>query len=311
MSRLGPLSRLRQRYRSTMLTMLSGDPQGEPDWVKRISEGEDEGYFGPESAVWFVNGGIPVIVAGVGALLMQTLHPGAMAGVHDHSRYASDPLGRLSGTVQWVVTTTFGSTETVQRESSRVSRLHDRVNGEYKPGSTPGSSRAYSAHDEDLVGWVHVIFTDAFLRAHRTWGETIPAGPDGESGEDRYVREWAQAGRLMGMTNPPASVAELEEAMANFQPHLRSDDRVREALRFLTKPPLPLGTRLPYQLLVAGAVSMLEPETRKLLGLRKPWWPAIWVTKVLLRLVSVVLGSESTSRQRAQERIERIRSAGV
>lgn len=309
MSRLGPLSRLRHRYRSTMLTMLSGHPEGEPEWVKRISEGDDEGYFGPDSAVWFVNGGIPVIVAGVGALLMQTLHPGAMAGVHDHSRYASDPLGRLSGTVQWVVTTTFGSTETVGKESSRVSRLHDRVNGEYQPGSTPGDSRSYSAHDEDLVGWVHVIFTDAFLRAHRTWGEPIPAGEDGESGEDRYVREWAQAGRLMGMANPPKSVAELDQALKNFGPHLRSDDRVREALRFLTKPPLPWGTRLPYQILVAGAVSTLEPETRQLLGLRKPWWPAIMVTRMLLQLVSVVLGSESTSRQRAQERIERIRSA--
>ena len=291
-----------------MLTMLSGDPEGEPDWVKRISEGDDEGYFGPESAVWFVNGGIPVIVAGVGALLMQTLHPGAMAGVHDHSRYASDPLGRLSGTVQWVVTTTFGSTETVQRESSRVSRLHDRVNGEYTPGSTPGAARSYSAHDEALVGWVHVIFTDAFLRAHRTWGEPIPPGVDGESGEDRYVREWAQAGRLMGMAHPPTSVAELEAALRGFHPDLRSDDRVREALRFLTKPPLPLGTRLPYQLLVAGAVSTLEPETRQLLGLKKPWWPAIAVTRLLLKLVSVVLGSESTSRQRAQERIARIRS---
>jgi len=49
-----------------MLTMLSGDPHGEPDWVKQMSTGEDAGFFGPGSAVWHVNGGIPVIAAGWG-----------------------------------------------------------------------------------------------------------------------------------------------------------------------------------------------------------------------------------------------------
>jgi uncharacterized protein (DUF2236 family) len=156
------------------------------------------------------------------------------------------------------------------------------------------------------VGWVHVIFTDAFLRAHRTWGDEIPQGPGGESGEDRYVREWARAGELMGMAQPPRSVRELEQALDDFQPVLRQDERVREALRFLTKPPLPLSTRLPYQILVAGALSTFDPRTRAMLGLRRPWWPAITATRVLLWLVGVVLGGESTSRMRAMERIERL-----
>ena len=39
-------SRLRETYRSQLLTMLSGDPHGEPDWVKAMSEGDDEGLFG-------------------------------------------------------------------------------------------------------------------------------------------------------------------------------------------------------------------------------------------------------------------------
>ena len=148
-----PLREVRHRYRAQLLTMLSGDPEGEPDWVKKMSEGSDHGFFGPGSAVWHVNGGIPVIVAGVRALLMQTLHPGAMAGVHDHSRYAVDPLGRLAGTVRWVVTTTFGSTESVAGETSRVSRLHERVRGRYLPGDQPAEVD-YTAEDEDLVAWV-------------------------------------------------------------------------------------------------------------------------------------------------------------
>ncbi len=290
--------------------MLSGDPNGEPDWVTVMSEGSDPGYFGPGSAVWHVNGGIPVIVAGVRALLMQTLHPGAMAGVHDHSRYASDPIGRLSGTVRWVVTTTFGATDTVSNETSRVSRLHTRVKGEYQPGNPPEKTKGYSAHDEDLIAWVHVVFTDAFLRAHREWGDEIPVEHDGETGEDRYVREWAEAGRLMGMTNPPTSVAELEQMIEDFRPALRADDRVREALTFLTKPPLPRLARLPYSILVAGAIVTIDPEYRAMLGLKKPWWPASFLTRVLLVVISRTLGTESTSRKRAQERIERLEKSG-
>jgi Uncharacterized protein conserved in bacteria len=296
------------KARGQILTMFSGDPNGEPDWITVMSEGSDTGYFGPGSAVWHVNGGIPVIVGGVRALLMQTLHPGAMAGVHDHSRYASDPIGRLSGTVRWVVTTTFGAKDTVSNETSRVSRLHNRVRGDYQPGNPPEEAREYSAHDEDLIAWVHVVFTDAFLRAHREWGDEIPAEREGETGEDRYVREWAEAGRLMGMANPPTSVAELEQMIEDFRPVLRADDRVREALTFLTKPPLPRLARLPYSILIAGAIVTIDPQYRAMLGLTKPWWPASFLTRVMLAIISRTLGSESTSRKRARERIERLES---
>ena len=284
--------------------MLSGDPMGEPDWVSKIAEGDDAGHFGPGSAVWHVNGGIPVIVAGVRALLMQTLHPGAMAGVHDHSRYADDPLGRLAGTVRWVVTTTFGSTQTVDQETSRVARLHDRVKGTYPSAHQERQATQYSAKDQDLVAWVHSVFTDAFLAAHRQWGDAIPITAPGESGEDSYVREWATAGELMGLEAPPRSRAELQSALEAFQPVLRADDRVTEALRFLRKPPLPGPARIPYAIMVGGAIATMEPRYRDMLGLKRPWWPAITLTGLVLWLTGVVLGTESTSRRRANERLD-------
>jgi len=302
-----PLRDARARYRSQILTMLSGDPAGEPDWVKKMSDGDDAGYFGPDSAVWHVNGAIPVIVAGVRALLMQTLHPGAMAGVHEHSRYNEDPLGRLSGTVRWVVTTTFGSTQSVAEETQRVSRLHSRVTGAYQANDSR-SEIPYAASDDDLLSWVHCVFTDAFLAAHRTWGDAIPAEHPGETGEDRYVREWAIAGIQMGMTSPPTSTAELTAALQAFTPHLRADDRVRQALKFLTNPPLPASTKIPYRIMVGGAIATMDPQYRSLLGLKKPWWPAITLTRAVLWLTGAVLGSESTSRKRANERISRLQA---
>jgi uncharacterized protein (DUF2236 family) len=229
-----------------------------------------------------------------------------MAGVHDHSRYADDPLGRLAGTVRWVVTTTFGSTQTVGQETSRVARLHDRVKGTYPPAKEEREATRYSAKDQDLVAWIHIVFTDAFLAANRQWGDAIPITAPGESGEDSYVREWATAGELMGLEAPPRSRAELQSALEAFQPVLRADDRVTEALRFLRKPPLPGPARIPYAIMVGGAIATMEPRYRDMLGLKRPWWPAITLTGLVLWLTGVVLGTESTSRRRAKERLHRL-----
>ena len=83
-------------------------------WIPQILAGTDDGYFGPGSAAWAVNGSLPTFIAGIRALLIQALHPGAMAGVHDHSRYRQDTLGRLNGTIRWVATTTFGDRATAR-----------------------------------------------------------------------------------------------------------------------------------------------------------------------------------------------------
>ncbi len=93
------------------------------------AEGDDEGFFEPGGPAWTVHAGMGTLVAGIRALLMQALHPGAMAGVHDWSRYRQDPLGRLTGTVRWIVVTTFGTTDQARRETSRVMRFHGRVAG--------------------------------------------------------------------------------------------------------------------------------------------------------------------------------------
>jgi len=295
-----PLAAITQHFRKTLLVMLSGDPSGEPDWVMAMSDGDDSGYFGPDSVVWQVNGANPVMVAGVVALLMQTLHPGAMAGVHEHSRFRTDPLGRLSGTVRWVVTTTFASTDVVTRELARVSKMHDRVTGTYQPGNSDNPV-SYRASDHDLAQWVHIVFTDAFIRAHRTWGDPLPT-VNGETGEDRYVREWATVGRLMGVATPPESVAELATQLRSFDPVVRVDDRVKEAVRFILKPPLPRSVSPGYRILSGGAVAVLDPHYRRLLGVKRPWWPAVTLTGVLLGLIRRVLGT-STTQTRAIARV--------
>lgn len=247
------------------------------------------------------------MVAGVRALLMQALHPGAMAGVHDWSRYREDPLGRLAGTVQWVITVTFGDTELAQRESQRVESYHHRVKGTYRDRT--GAEIPYSADDPDLKRWVHIVFTDAFLSCHELWGEPIPGG------SDAYVREWVAAGELLGVTDAPRSARELHESIDALADAgvLVCDDRVRETVAFLRKPPLRGSVLFFYRIFFAAAVASLPKRYRSLLGLKRSKFPVVWLTGVILWLLRKILGSSSTSERAARERIARIRgeSRGV
>jgi uncharacterized protein (DUF2236 family) len=168
-----------------------------------------------------------------------------------------------------------------------------------------GAERSYAANDEELLRWVHDAFTEAFLGAHALWGGPIPGGPDA------YVREWAQAGRLMGVPHPPESVAALHEEMTAFLVDAKPDERVAEAVRFLRRPGLPGLTGRLYPILFGGAVASLDPRYRELLGLRRPWWPAVTLTRLLLVTANRVLGGVSPSERNARARIARLERGAV
>lgn len=264
--------------RARLLLPLSGDPDGTPPWVLRLERGEDRGLFAEDGAAWAVHAGIPTLVAGIRALLLQALHPGAMAGVHDWSRYSEDPLGR-------------------------VGRFHATVRGEYD--AADGSRRSYSAEDADLVEWVHLAFTDAFLVAHTTWGGAIPGGPDA------YVSEWATAGRLMGVTRPPVSVSDLHARMDGLLAAgtLCGGERVDDVVRFLRTVPLEGSLRFGYRILFEGAVATIPREYRRLLGLRRSWLPAVTATRLVLFVAQRALGTGPRAHDMARRRLRRLEAA--
>ena len=287
---------VREQVAGGFRRIVSGDPTGVPPWVAEMAEGEDEGYFGAGSATWAVHGSLPTLVGGVRALLMQALHPGALAGVTEHSRYEADPLGRLAGTTQWLTVTTFGARAQADRECARVRGLHRRVQGTYV---VDGRDVPYSAGDPDLLRWVHVAFTDSFLATHEVWGRPIPGGADA------YVREWAIAGELVGVIDPPRSVAELREQITGFAPVLRGDHSTARTVAFIRDAPLPLPARPPYAVLFAGAVATLPPEHRALLGLPTiPLTVARPAVGALLGALQLALGPSSPSQRMAAGRVD-------
>jgi uncharacterized protein (DUF2236 family) len=284
--------------------IVSGDPAGRPAWVRAMADGEDAGFFGPGSPPWVVHGHLATLVGGIRALLLQALHPAALAGVEQHSRYRGDALGRLSGTTRWLTSVTFGDTATAERESARVRVMHDRVSGTWAPPHDPAGPRPYAANDPDLVRWVHVAFTDSFLTAHLTWGGPIPGGPDA------YVRDWARAAELLGLADPPRSRAELDEQLSSYDGVLAGGVAARRVARFVLRPPLPAPALPAYRVLVAGAVSTLRPEHRTALGLPPvPGAPARIAVSGLLAGMRLALGARSPSERAARGRIERAAGA--
>lgn len=288
--------------RARLLSALSGDPNGTPPWVRALADGEDAGWFADGGPVWTVHSGTGTFVAGIRALLLQALHPGALAGVHDFSRYRDDPIGRLAGTVRWIICVTYGSRAQAERETARVARMHERVRGVYEASEGP---RSYSAADADLVEWVHLAFTDAFLSSHLLWGGPIPGGPDA------YVAEWALAGRLMHVADPPRTAAELRARIDGFadRGELRRDARVDEVVRFLRDAPFRGAMRLAYRVLFAAAVASLPRRYRSLLGLRRTVLPVVTATRLILWVSARALDSGPRAQDFARERLRRLAAA--
>ncbi|RKR74674.1 oxygenase MpaB family protein [Frondihabitans australicus] len=296
---------LTEPLRSRLQFTFNGQRSGTPDWVQELEHGDDPGFFGPGSAVWAVHGGMSTIPAGVRALLVQALHPGALAGVHDHSRYREDPLGRLAGTIRWIFTVSYGSQEQATAASQWVLRLHEKVTGTYL--DRHGVSHRYAANDPDLLSWVHMAFCDSFLAAALAWGAPIPGGADA------YVRQWAVAGELMGVQEPPRSVAEMNSQLAAFDDAgvLERTSRTDEVVHFLRRPPLFPILRAGYPLIFDGAVGTLSPRFRSLLELRGPHigsfeLPTRAPAALMLRGIGGVLGAEPAAAMAARARRERL-----
>ena len=83
----------------------------------------DDGFFGPASVTWRMSADLASPVAGLRSLLLQALHPLAMAGVDQHSGWRRDPAGRLAATSAHLATVTFGDRAAAMRAAARVRRM--------------------------------------------------------------------------------------------------------------------------------------------------------------------------------------------
>jgi uncharacterized protein (DUF2236 family) len=206
-----------------------------------------------------VHGDLPtMLIGGVSALLLQSLHPLAMAGVADHSSYREDPLGRLRRTAAFVAATTFGTVAQAEDAIAQVQRVHRRVKG------TAPDGRPYSADDPDLVTFIHVAEVSSFLASSQRYGPRTltPAQCD------RYFEEVAPVALALGANWAPRSSDEVRSYLLRIRPELYAGPQAKAArdwlMRGVARRP---SERAVYALVLAAAVSVLPGWARRELGL--------------------------------------------
>ena len=220
-------------------------------------------WFTADDPIWRVHADTAMFVGGIRALLLQSLHPVAMLGVSQNSRFRGDPWGRLHRTSRFLATTTYGTIPDAERSIRTVRAMHKRVTG-----TTP-AGQPYRADDPHLLGWIHVAEVDSLLSAFRVFG----SAPLRVAEADEYVRQSGFVAEQLGVVDPPQTVAEVDQLVADYRPELKLTPAASEAAELLLKdPPLPGPQKLGYALLAGGAISILPPWARAMLLL--PTLPA-------------------------------------
>lgn len=245
---------LRRRIESQVLS-LSGIALGQIDFENPKS---DPGLFGPDSVSWQVHGDFTsMLIGGISALLLQALHPLALAGVWDHSNFREDLLGRLRRTGQFISGTTYGSRADADWLIDKVKTIHLKVTG------TAPDGRAYAASDPALLTWVHVAEVHSFLQAHLRYRNPQLS----ETDQDRYYAEIALIAERLGATQVPRSRAEVAAYLATVRPELRCDERSLEILRILLNAPAPSALAAPAaKLLMQAGIDLLPAWAQQMLG---------------------------------------------
>lgn len=249
------LAPVQRRLGETVRSKVAGDrpdERAEGIWGK-----PGERWFAPTDPIWRVHADASMFVGGITALLLQSLHPLAMAGVAGHSGYRSDPWGRLERTAHYIAVTTYGTIPDAEATIARVREVHDRVRGK------DFRRRPYRASDPSLLAWINAAEIWSFLAAFRAFGDGLISDADA----DVYVAQTGVPARLLGVAQPPATVFELESTIESFRSELEVSPAALDAAAFLlTEPPLTGISRAGYGMLSAGAVAILPDWAREMLG---------------------------------------------
>jgi uncharacterized protein (DUF2236 family) len=202
-------------------------------------------------------------VAGLRSLLMQALHPLAMAGVDQHSGWRRDPVGRLAATTAYLTTVTFGERAAARQAAARVRRIHDHVRG-----TDTVTGQPYAADDPALLLWVHATLVDSVLVAGSLVGTALSAADS-----NRYLAEMATVAELTGVPRHmvPSNIPELDLYVASVRPTLRCTPAAAESMAYLLDPPgLDQDTAEIWHDVRHAAIAVLPRWARQMYGYAAP-----------------------------------------
>ena len=254
-SHFSPPAVLRRALVSRVRALFHDSSRAEVSVVR-----SDDALFLKDSVIWRVHGDVTtMMIGGVAALLLQMLHPAALAGVWEHSTFRNDMLGRLRRTARFIAVTTYAERGQADAAIDRVRAVHERVRGVLDDGT------AYCASDPDLLAWVHVCETIGFLDAWMRYREPLMSRAD----QDAYVAEAAVVALRLGADPVPQTRAEAEALIERFRPRLAGGGRVRAvATMILDQPPKSRVAAPAQRLLMEAAIDLLPAWAKVLHGRR-------------------------------------------
>jgi len=202
-----------------------------------------------------------MMIGGISSLLLQMLHPKALAGVWDFSNFRADMGGRLRRTAAFIAVTTYGSAPDAEAAIARVRRIHAKVEG------TLPSGQPYKADDPELLAFVGVTEALSFLNAWIRYRDPLMLARH----QDRYFAEMAQFSRLLGAHPMPETRREAERFLMAIRPQLKVDARTREVATLILNAPAPTPAMAPAQrLLIEAGTDLLPGWARRMHRLSGP-----------------------------------------
>ena len=231
-------------------------------------------YFGPHSIAWRVHSNPVTLLGGLRALLIQALHPLAMAGVVDHSDMASDVFGRFRRTSDYLIVSIFGDRAAADAMGARVRALHRHVHGVDRE-----TGLGYRAEDPELLLWVHCVLVDSFLAAQQRYATPLSGAEC-----NRYVAEMITLAELVGLHRDevPASRAALRRCLASYRRMLRLTPGAIAAWNLLEHPPMRLVARPIWALVFAASTSLMPKGMLAVYGKRGPIVPGSILSAVAI-----------------------------
>lgn len=264
---------------------------------------------GSGTVSWKINREI-VVIAGWGrAILLQFAHPLIAAGVAQHSSFRAGlrtSVGRLFSTIGAMLSLTFGTDEEAIATAARINGIHDRVSGRLgESAGTLDAGARYSAHDPELLRWVHATLLDSIPATY-----ALLVAPLTTEERDRYCVESAIMEPLLDIPDGmlPRDVAQLQGYMQGMLDSGRiavsaTSRELAQALLY------PRGWRLlwpAFRALQLITIGLLPAELRRAYGFR---WTrreeralARWTTalRLMLRVLPAVVREWPAARRTEQ-----------
>jgi uncharacterized protein (DUF2236 family) len=170
-----------------------------------------------DSVTHKVNREIVVVLGWGRAILLQLAHPLVAAGVAEHSTFGRGPISyvvRARRTIGAMLALTFGPPASTATRAAGINAIHDRVCGTLKhDAGVFAAGTRYSAHDPELLRWVHATLLDSIPLAYECF-----VGPLTQDERDRYCLESTEMEVHLGMPRGllPRNRKELDSYLASM-----------------------------------------------------------------------------------------------